>query len=48
MISNILISEEVCIKFISMASMSILIFHQSNVELVSQKDNSKDAKIVQS
>ena len=31
--------------FISMVSMSILVFHQSNVELLSQKENFKGAKI---
>ena len=31
--------------FILMVSMSILVFHQSNVELLPQKKNFKDAKI---
>ena len=31
--------------FISMVSMSILVFHQSNVELLPQKENFKGAEI---
>ena len=43
MISNILIFfKEVCIYLVRK---SILVFHESNVELIQQKDNFKGAKI---